>query len=320
MKQLIERKRIDNEYEFEVLRDLTFSHGFSVSKFHSNSSNGEPIGYFDYDGNRLSGPYEWSLSQWGCKINFLDSIFAEKDGVITYDDTSKYSIINTNKPGTISLGIKGSLEFGKDDSGAYVERKNIIDNWPHILLGQEYPEKPLLKGAQNLIFEITYLINKFDRLTLEPADPNLNTCQFQWFITIQDVNKLHKSYMQTIFFGFSMFDARYINDTPKEFIAIDGGKEDSTGLLIYMFGLEDALKNEYNSVVIPSSVVNKKCDLKVDALPYIMKALDSAKEYGIFLDSTIDDLAITSTNIGFEIPGNYDCGVEISNMNLKIKK
>lgn len=315
-----ERERIINDNIIELLRDLNFSRGFSVSKFHANTSGGVPLGSLDYDGNASSDSPIWSAAQWGCTLNLLDGKLERNGSVISYDDTSKLLKVDTSKTGCVSLGIKGSLEYPLFEDGSYGDRKESIENWPHLIIGQSFDQYASLNGAKELWFEVTYTMNQCDRLTTYPVDENLHACQFQWFVTLTNKNETKKSYGDTMWFGFSMFDSRSVGKCPPGMCAIDGGKEDSTGLLIYMFSLDQAKTVEKNTVDTPSSVLNKKIEIKLDAIPFIKMALKQAKNKGIFEDAEVEDLVFGSTNIGFEIPGSYDCNVDIHSMNLYIKK
>ena len=118
-----------------------------------------------------------------------------------------------------------------------------------------------------------------------------------------------------------MFDTRAIGSTPSGMAAYDGGKEDNTGMFIYMFSLSQVdVSTEGNRVDLPSSVIGRDRSVRVDVVPFIKAGLKSAQKQGALKGATINDLVLGSTNIGWEIPGNYDCMVEIRRMNMYIEK
>lgn len=119
-----------------------------------------------------------------------------------------------------------------------------------------------------------------------------------------------------MWFGFSMFDTRSVGGTPSGMAAYDGGKEDNTGMFIYMFSLENAAYMDGNEVTLPTAVVGQKRTVKVDILPFVQAGLESAAKQGALEGAQISDLMIGSTNIGIELPGSYDVDVQIHSMNM----
>jgi hypothetical protein len=77
-----------------------------------------------------------------------------------------------------------------------------------------------------------------------------------------------------------------------------------------------SLTDQNGSVNLPTSVVGKDVKVKVDILPYINQALKIARQNGAMKGASADQLAIGSTNIGWELPGNFDVEVEISYLNM----
>ncbi len=316
---LLERPRYDDGTVVELLRDLNFSRGFSVTLFHSNSSNGNRSGELDYAGDKADGECVWTMAQWGCTHDMVSDGEFERDGsVMTYRDGGKLLRVDSSRAGCVTLGIKGSEEYTRDEDGNVRERTDITENWPHILIEQSVNSDT--SNCEHIYMEIDYKVTKCESLVdreLYPIDTELNAAQFQWFITLTDMDPDSESYGSSMWFGFSMFDTRALNGTPSGFASYDGGKEDSTGLFIYMLSLQSAAQQYPGSVnSVPTSVVGKDVSVKVDILPYIKQALKIARQNGAMKGASIDKLKIGSTNIGWEIPGNYDCEVEISYLNM----
>lgn len=316
--KLIERPRVNEDGVVELLGDLNFSRGFSVTLFHANSSNGNLAGHLDYEGNKADGDNIWRVAQWGCTKDMAKEGAFERNGsILSYKDGGKTLTVDSSKTGSITLGIKGSEEYTKDSDGNIRERVDGTENWPHILIEQSVNSDT--SDCKHLYMSVDYTVTKCESLVnreLYPLDPSLNAAQFQWFITLTDMNPESESYGNSMWFGFSMFDTRALGGTPNGFASYDGGKEDSTGLFIYMISLQSVAGQQIGSVDVPTSVVGKDVSVKVDILPYINQALKIARQNGAMKGASADKLAIGSTNIGWELPGNFDVEVEISYLNM----
>ena len=316
--QLLERPQVNGNGVVELMGDLNFSKGFSVTLFHANSSNGNLSGYLTYDGNKADGDNTWRMAQWGCTKDMVaDGTFERNGSVLTYSDGGKLLQVDSSKTGAITLGIKGSEEYTKDAEGNIRERTDSTENWPHILIEQGVNADT--GNCEHLYMEVNYTVTKCESLVdreLYPINPDLNAAQFQWFITLTDMNPESESYGNSMWFGFSMFDTRAMDGTPNGFASYDGGKEDSTGLFIYMLSLQSVAGQQSGSVNAPTSVVGKDVSVKVDILPYINQALKIARQNGAMKGASADQLKIGSTNIGWELPGNFDVEVDISYLNM----
>lgn len=315
---LIERPLVDDGTTQEMLRDLNFSRGLSVTKFHSNSSGGVPAGNLDFDGKCAEGGSVWSMGQWGCTVSLMDADFTREGSKLKYYDGSKLYAFDAAKTGNISLAIKGSVEYGKDEDGNYRDRLTSTENWPHNIIGQSFLQNlGTVKGADRIMWECEYTVTQCDRLTSYPVNRDMHAAQFQWFVSMYNNNPESESYRQSVWFGFSMFDTRSMNICPSGMAAYDGGKEDNTGMFIYMFSLaqvDDTLA--WNEVTKPTSVVGQRRTVKVDVLPFIKTGLVSAQKKGAMKGATFEDMVFSSTNIGWEIPGSYDVSVDIHAMNM----
>lgn len=305
----------------ELLSDLTFSRGFSVTKFHSNSSCGAEAGVLDYNGAKAAGSPCWRMAQWGCTRNMVEQgVFTSRGSVYAYDDGGKHLSVDVSKKGCLSLAIKGSVEYTPDAEGNVRERTDPGENWPHILV-EQMVDHPISADCKALYMDIEYCVDgctsAVDR-SIYPVCNDLNAAQFQWFITLSDNDEKSESYRQSMWFGFSMFDSRAQGGTPDGIAAYDGGKEDCTGLFIYMPSLRDAETYAPQSRVsaLPSAVVGKKVAVRFDILPFLARALEVAHGYGAMRGASVEHLTIGSTNIGWELPGNYDVSVKITHLGM----
>ena len=319
---VLTRPQISDEGRNELLADLNFSQGFKVTLFHSNSSNGQIAGTLDYAGDAAGEAPIWQMAQWGCTHDMVtDGTFVRNESIFTYEDGGKYLSFDATKTGTITLGIKGSEEYTRDEDGNIRERTDSKENWPHILIEQTIGHD-ISPNAKHLYMELDYEVLECESLVdrnLYPLNPDLNAAQFQWFITLTDTDEGSESFGQSMWFGFSMFDTRALNGTPSGLASYDGGKEDSTGLFIYMPSLSQVAANAEvtdSEVTVPTAVIGAEKRVKIDILPWLSQALKTARQYGALKGASVEHLRIGSTNIGWELPGNFDAKVRISGLNI----
>lgn len=315
---IVTRPQVQDGLTTELLRDLNFSQGFNVTQFHSNSSHGVMAGTLDYGGEKAAGDPVWTMAQWGCTHDMTKVGKLTRTGsVLAYDDGGKTLSVDVQKTGTLTMGIKGSEEYTRDADGDIRERTDSTENWPHILIEQSIGYN-VNANASHLYMELEYEVTKCESLvdrTKYELDEGINAAQFQWFITLTDTDEASASYGQSMWFGFSMFDTRALDKTPSGMAAIDGGKEDSTGLFIYMFSLAER-NNAIEIADTPTAQIGVKKHIKVDILPILATALNTAGKRGMLTGASLDNLRIGSTNIGWELPGNYDAEVEIYGLNM----
>lgn len=318
---VITRPQIADASVKELLGDLNFSQGFKVTLFHSNSSNGQIAGTLDHGGDAASGDPVWTLAQWGCTHNMAEATFTRDGSVLTYEDGGKKLSFDVTETGSVTLGIKGSTEYTLDEDGNIRERTDATENWPHILIEQSIGHD-ISAEAEHLYMEVEYRVTACESLVdreIYPEDPELNAAQFQWFITLTDTDEASESYGQSMWFGFSMFDTRALGGTPSGLASYDGGKEDSTGLFIYMPSLTQVAANAEatdSEVTVPTAIIGENRKVKIDILPWLSQALKTARQYGALTGASVEHLRIGSTNIGWELPGNYDAEVVISYLNI----
>lgn len=316
--KVMTRPRVCSKDRIEILPDLNFSHGFQVSLFHSNSSAGRLAGFLDYDGEAAEGAPYWQLSQWGCTHDLAGAAFSRDGSVMQYDDGGKCVTVDVARA-SLTLSIKGSEEYPRDSEGRVRERIGLMENWPHLLAEQTNVMFLLPQGLKHLYMSLDYEVTKCESLVdrnVYPADIRMHAGMFVWFLHLTDTDPGSSSYLQSMWFGIKMFDTRFMGGTPAAEFGYDTGKEDSTGLLIFIPSLEEVARQEGSVVTLPSSVVGRRGVVQFDALPFIEKALMAAREIGAMTRIGVEGLRIDSTNIGWELMGNNDAEVKIHAINL----
>lgn len=318
MEKILSRPQVHTKGRRELLPDLNFARGFNVSLFHSNSSAGRLAGVLDHGGSAQGEPV-WQIAQWGCTHDLSKAVCKREGNIVCYDDGAKRVTVDTSKTGCATLLIKGSEEYGKDGNGRVRDRVGEKENWPHLLLEQTQVNAFLSSQAKHLYmhmeYEITSCISLVDR-AVYPENIFMHAGMFVWFLHLTNCNPKTESYGEAMWFGVKPFDTRFLGKTPAAEKGYDHGKEDSTGLLIYIPCLEEVALQEGSRVSVPSANVGKRQEIYFDALPFLKKALAEAESLGAMKGANVHDLRIDSTNFGWELMGNNDAVARIYHVNL----
>lgn len=316
--KVITRPRICDKNRTEILPDLNFSHGFQVSLFHSNSSAGRLAGFLDYGGQAADGAPCWQLSQWGCTHDLAKAAFSRNGSVMRYDDGGKCVTVDVANA-QITLSIKGSEEYPRDREGHVRERVGQMENWPHLLAEQTEVNFVLPHAIRHLYMSLDYEVTHCETLVdrnIYPENVMMHAGMFVWFLHLTDIDPESVSYLRSMWFGVKMYDTRFCGRTPAAEAGYDTGKEDSTGLFIFIPSLEEVARQQGSQVTLPSSVIGRRSVVRFDALPFLEKALMTARSMGAMAGARVEGLRIDSTNIGWELMGNNDAEVRIYSLDL----
>ena len=318
--KVIPRPQVNNEQRVEILKDLNFSGGFTVYGINANEEGATPTGYLMHDG-KAAEESVWQIAQWGCSHHMAqEADFRYNGSLLTYQDPGKTVTVDTAKTGCATLRINGSAEYS--DPALYKNGpngdRNADENWPHLYLAQQlnYDIDP---DAEHLYMELNYKVTECssDHVTGNRGDGE-HAGMFVWFVLLMDVDPESPSFNQQMWFGVKMYDTRYVGGTPPAEGGPDNGKEDSSGLFIYIPSLTEVAEEQYCEATVPSSVIGQDGVVKFDILNYIPKMLN---RLGKLTDppmegASIEHMRIVSTNFGWELMGNNDAEVEISYINL----
>ncbi|MDR2955813.1 MAG: hypothetical protein LBV43_12100 [Prevotella sp.] len=292
-----------------LFSDPHFQNGFNILSV--KEGNGEIQGVFDYQG-KAGGSPTWRIAQWNNYNNdLLNAQYSDEDGVHTYRTANGNVVSVDSNTGSLKLGINTSTEYGKN--GITSNPRKNGESWPHLLIEYVLGDKEILKisDKKEVRMNIAYNITDFkDRMPDGTTDKGLHTAQFQWYVTVQNRTQGSEDYGQYIWFGLSFFDVRY--EIPPAYAAEDGGKEHNTGAFIYVPDMREIL-------VDGKTEIGKDMLVDVDILPMIRSAFKLAQERNYLKNTTWDDLYITTSNIGWEVPGTYDATVRIDSLNIRYK-
>lgn len=318
----------------EALYDPEFAFGFNIfgvdSRYHSTS----PWYQLKIDESSVEDPI-WKIGQWGCFVNyFLDSekTYLEDGKEFTYPATDAHAQTEgdwktiSNPTSTISVNAKtGSVKLYQDTRQEYGVTPSYCDSpraslprkegeaWPHLIIEQNIVSNTSLGELEGIYFDMGFTLTKCDDYTPD-KNTSLHSAQFQWIISIECFNPEKTSYRDYYWFDIPIVDARYGETTYKTdpFANYDGGKEDSTGNLIYGISNYDFIDK--------GAEVGKENAVSVDLYDAIAQSFVYAQSEGLFTDCTLEDMRIATTNIGWEVTGVYDVGVDISYLSMKYVK
>ncbi len=299
-----------NNNSYQLIKDNTFHNGF-LSRPASGSRQDDgwvPDDRWPMDveltyGDDANNGIAWLLSQHGAIYSLNDKYneyVGEKplyeNGYYTFFDDSKEISINPNE-GKLYLELNASKEF--------VRPRKASESWPNLILDQGFDKAVRLQDVESVDFTMDIELKKFEDHMNGQTNPDIHATQFLMYLVIKSEQALDSN--SFFWFGIPFFDNRYPNGSD-EYALIDAGGAGATSKFIYGMPSYDYLPNGVK--------LNQKESINIDIKPYIARSLMLAQELGHFNNSTVDDLTFQAMNIGFEMPGIYDCGIEISNFAL----
>lgn len=297
----------------QMLRDPKYTQGFRVTNSMANTPPGTYLGNIYYNQNDKN--YQWTIAQWAIKKENLilpDTTPTYKDGKYWFTTASQNVGIDP-VVGEVYMEQKASLEYDHTRVNG--------EEWPHMLIEQgfHFDWNNPTGSAQAVRFDkMDALRLKMDFTILEVKDmtppseynASLHAAQFQWYCTMHNINPESPDYQNCIWFGFQFYDNR--EKRPGGTIQVDGGKESATGMAIVV-----PKQREYMEEPVEIGV---ETHLEIDMLPLIATWLEKVKDFGeikVFQNTDIGDLAMTSMNLGWELPGTFDVKSTLKNLSIE---
>ncbi len=286
----------------ELLNDSNFENGFTVMSQQTENNAGIKLGNFTYD-EATKEPC-WMIAQWNSgpclwENNVSEEKYTISDGLtktVTYNPEDK----------SVSLRLNAANIYNGEPA--------TYENWPHLLLEQspicnyyELNEKDKAFyncSADRIILSLDIRLKDFVDTTNKDG---VNAVQFLSYFYLKgtDNNKF-------IWFGADLFDNRGYNDT---YWSLDK----ASGQMIYCLSTKDTYNLKSKSLYRNGKpfVSDEWTHIEIDLTPHIADAMKKANESDTFgVKVSAEDFYIGGTNIGFEVHGNYDCTVDIKNLNL----
>ncbi len=282
-----------------LFADTEFQGGFNLSAVDSSH---KPVEIARILAPNPETPPRWRLCQWGTRFS-LESApeLTEPDGARTRENSGKAVRVFPEgmKGGGLWFEVKGGEEYGG-------RLRQYGESWPHLLLEQRLPDIPADKFSA-MPFKVEFLVAKCDATVTEGLDPGLHTAHVNAFFTVHNGNAESPDYNDMIWFGLPLYDARY--DIPIGHQALDVGQANATNKFICSM---DGAKFFKQPVV-----VGKWHTLDCDLVPLLREALAASQARGFLADTRFEDLILTTFNLGWEVPGPYDCAVHLRHLTLE---
>ena len=315
----VSSEREEESTETQMLFDVKFEKGISVSSLHSGEQS---YTTWNYTSENVTEPF-WSLGQYGDISSTRTGYDATKNdlslgselfgipayGITDTTEDGKHTLTNQSGSKFISVDTaSGTVELKVDSTKEYVnqttgkpQKRVEGEDWIHMILSQQ-SGTVYLEQVESFVMELDFKLTQEEIL-----DNSIGAAQFQWIFSVKDVESRLGDYY---WFNICLFDNRY--DVFPGTQMYDGGKADATGKFIYaptgteLFG-ESGGKVE----------VGKTYHVTLDLKAYMKQAFDIAKSKGALVESEWENMRVDGFNLGWEVSNLAKVGVEISNLALK---
>jgi len=283
-----------------LFSDTDLKQGFLLS--YSDPTRGRDIETVLNLDNEKNKP-AWRLCQWGTKYSLAGSRCAHHgNGDISYENEGKKVIVGgqNSENRDLILEIKGDAEYG-------ATARKYGESWPHLLIEQDavatYPLDEMEKVQFKISLKLVYFQN---HMKANEYDPNLHAAQFQMFLIVKNINKQSRDYGNYFWFGVPFFDSRY--EIPPVYTAKDADHKNSTGKFIYTIDGKD-----FNTTPLKAG---NWVTIQKDLLPYIKEGLTHVTQKGHLSSSDPKDYAVVNMNLGWEIPGTFNAGIQVKDLEV----
>lgn len=282
----------------ELFRDLALRHGFNLSAVTSRST---PLVLGPILQGDQSATPQWRLAQWGTRYNLEGApVSAAGESRIVENEGKRIVVHPGGLAGEgVTLTVLGGVEYGG-------QLRTKGEPWPHLLVEQAFPDTIRLADYARLDFALDFQVLRCAVASKMTVDPGLHTGQITAFFAVRNENRESADFNDMIWFGLPIFDVRH--DYPRGHQAVDGGKDDATGKFICTLPGERFYTTPTGD--------GRWHELRGDLVALIQEALSASQAKGFLTDSTLDDLSPSSFNLGWEVPGPYDCEITLKGLSL----
>lgn len=297
----------------QLIPDNEFYYGMTVrsQKDHNNGDAFSDLGHFRY--LTQNGTPSWIIAQWDSGPCLWKDRVASAANVLT-DGKSKWVTYLEN--GGISLRLNSAPYYADKPNQAAAAG----DYWPHLLLeAPDFGYSSIGKRERAWYHcDMDDLTLSFDmRLSAYSYTPNsydyVYTCQYMLYFYIKGVES-----PDFVWFGIRPFCSEQENTGL--YMAMDGGKADASGQLIYLIGSTECFAGADGSLFKNGKPAPGEdwVHIEMDLTKHLKEMFTAAQEKGYFSDKvqSLADLKIDGMNIGFESTGTYDATMDIHNLSL----
>ncbi len=284
----------------ELIRDPHFRTGFHLIE----PKPGKRLVYGQLATDSGSTAPAWDLDQWSSRFPLdASSSASSKPGIRRWANAAKSVTLGGDGPeaADLSLAVNANVESGK-------RARKTGEPWVHLLVEQAFADPPSLAAIRSARLRLQARLVRSEFYRTDDYSPGLHAAQFQMFLTLQNRNRQSPGRGQLVWFGIPLYDDR--SRFPKEHKAQDTG---GTAMFIFtpageVFSARSAHDREWITV---------DKDLK----PLFLEALTHARQQGFLRDSNDPaDYAITTMNLGWEVPGLFDVEMQVRGLSLQVQE
>lgn len=282
----------------QMLNDYGYGNGFNLKGL-SSTSSANTIKVLQY-GEEMDVEPSWEIAQWGSKYNLADGTEKSEGDWYTYACTGKALSVN-RKTSAVKLTLHAQEDYGDTP-------RQQGQPWPHLLLSQGFGSITRLDEYEYINVEIDYTIDYMQNMMSEQQYiESIHTAQILFFMTVKNVDAYSADKGNYYWFGLPLYDYRY--EYPIGHTQIDGGKEESTGKVIYTVD-----GKEYYDA---PPTVGVKQSIKIDILPYVLDSFSALQEAGHFENSFLQHMVFGAMNIGYEMPGTFNSSFTLEKCSIQ---
>jgi len=294
---------------YGLLHDNGFENGFVVSHYQHKPIDRNERVWNDYVESGKKP--DWDLmSLWA-----LHDLWENRDYTVDKYTLADKIGINTviYNPEEKSLSLR--LNATKVYNGQPHDPKTF-SWWPHLLINQQYVTYPVDKvknsaAADRIFVDLDMRVVDFKNTTNPEGSTSCAYLLFFYFITDKAPN-------QKIWFGITLFNnVAVVDKRVPDWVPDSAARQYIYALpmAIVYDGLENSFLPEPDRVVSGDEWKHVRVDI-TDQIDRCLEWANRDEAFGYGLKLTKEDMYFGGCNIGFEIHGNYDCTVEVKNLNM----
>jgi len=288
-----------------ILKDTDFKNGFGVMGGENDPV--DPDNTYQTFANLINpdnpdASFDWRIAQWGSNHSFSSELETVDD-----EDYTEYK----NIAKSVKVYKGGGLKLTAYTSEEYSAPRKWNENWVHLLIEQvlSADDKVKFSEMKHLYMQLDFEIEHCDmKMEKSEYDSSVHAAQCVWYITVENTASkevTREGRPDYMWFGVPVFDNRgmHVEDEGTQDVGYD-----STGK--YIFGLGR------KGIFSDNAKVGVRYSYVIDVLPKIKKAFADAQSKNYLKGADFNDMAIGSTNFGFEIPGTFDVSVKVNKINI----
>jgi hypothetical protein len=293
----------------DLVADPSFHQGFYVK---NRAGKEQALQWNNARGRDKNQTPVWHTAQHDSKSCFADAAFCKfrKDGLTFRDEFQTLIVHSEDADADIILGVNAMKEYG----GVW---RKPGDPWPHLYVQQDicqpgsrlWATAPTIADLERLNMDISVRLLYDHQNRGSQFNPDVHAAQFQFFLSVQNLNTKSKGFSDYYWFGVSLYDNRREVTSLLAMQDVSQARKKGTEKFIYDVGLAP----------FTSQVVAKGHWVAVhgDLLPHIRAGLDECWKRGFLPDSKdLADYRIGGIFLGWEIPGLNDAAVAVKNLSL----